>query len=118
MNEPPKFRTLIYSKIPEIGWSADQSELTDSPEEEDLEELEDELEDELDELDLSRVHEFLTFKHYVKIIRHKELVPQMFSLHEAVTAFHEFSKFHADSGREEKTLSVQDFQSLLHLLLD
>ena len=60
---------------------------------------------------------YINITEYLAVLRKKELMPQVMTLHESIEAFHASSEHHPESERAEKTLNVHQFQQVLHVLL-
>lgn len=53
---------------------------------------------------------YIALNQYLAVLRKKELMPQVISLHEAIEAYHEYAVVHEGASTTEKTLNVNEFQ--------
>jgi hypothetical protein len=63
------------------------------------------------------VEGYITINQYLAVLRKKDLMPQVITLHESIEAFHEHAIFHTEAEQAEKTLNVDQFQRVLQQLL-
>ena len=63
------------------------------------------------------VEGYITINQYLAVLRKKDLMPQVITLHESIEAFHEHAIFHTEADQAEKTLNVDQFQRVLQQLL-